>query len=156
MKLSFKSDSAEQTRGVGEKLAAALLRGDVLGLVGELGAGKTELVKGIASGLGSELSPPVTSPTYVLLREYPGRLWLYHFDFYRLKSEREIDGIGYEEYFDGDGVSAVEWADKFPSVFPQRTLWIKLSVAGELSREIEINGDTGLWQMRLQEISGSK
>ena len=155
MNFTLPSDSAWATRRIGEALGKVLARGDLLALVGELGAGKTEMVKGIAAGLGCEESAAVTSPTYVLLREYPGRLWLYHFDFYRLKSEREVEGIGYEEYFDGDGVSVVEWADKFPAIFPKRTLWIKLSIAGDTRREIELKAaKPELWETRLKSLTG--
>jgi tRNA threonylcarbamoyladenosine biosynthesis protein TsaE len=155
MKIALRSQSPDQTRGIAENLAHTLKISDVLALSGELGAGKTELVKGLAKGLGTSQPSAVSSPTYVLLREYPGRLWLYHFDFYRLNSLREIDELGYEEYFDGDGVSVVEWADRFPAIFPKRTLWIKLSVTGETSRllEIEAAGE-GLWEKRLNKLGG--
>jgi tRNA threonylcarbamoyladenosine biosynthesis protein TsaE len=155
MKLELRSDSTEETQNIGARLAKILAKGDVLALSGELGAGKTEMVKGIAAGLECDAETSVTSPTYVLIREYPGRLWLYHFDFYRLKTVAEIEGIGYEEYFDGDGVSAVEWADKFPAIFPKRTLWIKLKVTGDSSRNIEFSAESPEhWQKRLESISG--
>jgi len=145
MKLILESESVSQTRQIGERLGKILAKQDVLALAGELGAGKTEMVKGIARGLGCSADFSVVSPTYVLIREYPGRLWLYHFDFYRLNSAREAEEIGYEEYFDGDGVSVVEWADKFPSIFPKRTLWIKLSITGESGRSIELQAESARW-----------
>jgi len=155
MNLVLKSDSCEQTQEIGERLGKNLSAKDILALEGELGAGKTELVKGIARGLGFEDGALVASPTYVLIREYQGRLWLYHFDFYRLKSMRDLESTGYEEYFDGEGVSVVEWADKFPAIFPKRTLWIKLSVAGETRRDLEISSEKpGLWSARINSLSG--
>jgi len=155
MKMTLRSDSPEQTRRIAQRLGQTLKARDVLALCGELGAGKTEFVKGLAQGLLASEASSIASPTYVLLREYPGQLWLYHFDFYRLQAEREIHELGYEEYFDGDGVSVVEWADKFPSIFPKRTLWIKLSVAGETSRNLEIEPEeAALWQKRLGKIPG--
>ena len=91
MKTALKSGSVEWTHQFGEALGKVLKAGDLLALAGELGAGKTELVKGIASGLGCDSSLPVASPTYILLREYPGRLWLYHFDFYRINSVPDLE-----------------------------------------------------------------
>lgn len=155
MNLVLQSDSSGQTREIGEGLGKILSARDILALAGELGAGKTELVKGIACGMGFDDQALVASPTYVLIREYQARLWLYHFDFYRLKSGREVEGIGYEEYFDGEGVSVVEWADKFPSIFPKRTLWIKLLVAGESRRSLEFSAQAPeLWVPRLSSLSG--
>ena len=145
------SNSAQETRKFGEALGRILRSGDILALAGELGAGKTELVKGIARGLGCEAKAPVASPTYVLLREYPGRKWLYHFDFYRIASVRELEGIGYSDYFEGDGVCVAEWADKFPRIFPKGALWIKLKVTGEASRELELETESQeLWEQRLE------
>jgi tRNA threonylcarbamoyladenosine biosynthesis protein TsaE len=155
MILRLGSDSSEQTRRIGERLGKKLIARDIIALQGELGAGKTELVKGISVGLGFSDQALVASPTYVLLREYQARLWLYHFDFYRLGSLSELEGIGYEEYFDGDGVSVAEWADKFPVIFPKRTLWIKLEIAGETRRELEFStGAPEFWCARINSLSG--
>jgi tRNA threonylcarbamoyladenosine biosynthesis protein TsaE len=152
MRLNLESGSALQTQKLGQALGGIFQPGDVIALVGELGAGKTELVKGIALGLGVDKRLPVASPTYILLREYPGRLWLYHFDFYRLKSEIELSGIGYEEYFEGEGVCAVEWADKFPMIFGKSVLWVKLEIVDESSRKIEVWTESGeKWERRLEE-----
>ncbi len=150
MNWELKTGCAKHTIQFGAELGKVLAEGELVALSGELGAGKTELVKGIASGLGCDLSVPVASPTYILLREYPGRLWLYHFDLYRIGSADELSGIGYEEYFFGDGVCAVEWADKFPLIVPKGALWIKLSVIGETERGLKIEtDDPAKWQERL-------
>ena len=106
--LVLDAEAPEHTQKLGRRLGHALRVGDVIALVGPLGAGKTLFVKGLAQGLGLDPATPVTSPTYVILHEYPGPTPCYHFDFYRLGSEDDVIGIGYEEYFDGDGVCAVE------------------------------------------------
>ena len=103
-------------RGIG----AGLQRGDVLALVGELGAGKTQFVKGLAAGL--DYAGEVTSPTFTLIHEYlGGRLPLYHFDFYRLEREDEAVRLDLESYLEGDGVCVIEWPDKFPALLPAHT-----------------------------------
>lgn len=121
----------------GELLAAKLRAGDVLALVGDLGAGKTHLTKGLVSGLECEAA--VSSPTFSLVHEYlGGRLPVYHFDFYRLDSAAELRGIGWEDYLEADGVCVVEWADKFPAELPSGTRWFLLenATAGRSIREI--------------------
>jgi tRNA threonylcarbamoyladenosine biosynthesis protein TsaE len=120
----------------GRTQATALLRGDVLALCGDLGAGKTHFVKGLAIALGSDAA--VTSPTFTLIHEYlGGRLPLYHFDFYRLEDEDEALKIGLDEYLDGDGVCVVEWADKFPDLLPAHTRWYRFTHRDDGARAIE-------------------
>lgn len=133
----MKTNSSEETMGWAEKMAAALRPGNVLALCGELGSGKTCFVRGLGRGFGLPPSVAVSSPTYVLVHEYRGgRLPLFHFDFYRLQKPEEALDLGLEEYFDGPGVSVVEWADRFPGIFPKHTRWISFKVAGENAREI--------------------
>jgi len=105
------------TEAFGRIIGRSLAGGETLALSGELGAGKTALVRGIAAGLGT---PPnqVTSPTFVLIHEYEGRLPLIHVDLYRLRGVAEAEGIGLQEYFHGNIVTAIEWADKFPELLP--------------------------------------
>jgi tRNA threonylcarbamoyladenosine biosynthesis protein TsaE len=133
------SNSARETRELGTRLGRVLKAGDVLALSGPLGSGKTVFVQGLAAGLGTDRGAPVTSPSFVILHEYPGPAPLYHFDFYRLRKEREVRELGYKEYFDGDGVCAVEWADKFRDLFGADTLWIAFSTEGEDARQIEFS-----------------
>jgi len=152
MRWIISSSSALETEQIGESLGKTLIGGDIIALVGELGAGKTVLTKGIARGLGYKEEFLITSPTYVLIREYPGRLCLYHFDFYRLNSIKEIEGLGYEEYFDGEGVSVIEWAEKFASLFPKKTLWIKLWIIGENERRLELNSGDKRWEEPLKQV----
>jgi tRNA threonylcarbamoyladenosine biosynthesis protein TsaE len=129
------SRSAEETFAAGHAHAASVQPGDVLALVGDLGAGKTQWVKGLAAGLGSDA--PVTSPTFTLIHEYHGgRLPLYHIDCYRLEGPGELLGIGLDEYLDGRGVLVIEWADKFPEVMPQGTRWLRFGIGEGDVREI--------------------
>jgi tRNA threonylcarbamoyladenosine biosynthesis protein TsaE len=123
---------------IGTRLAAKLKKGDVVALIGQLGAGKTVLTKGIAKGLGVKDVQYVNSPTFVIIKEYEGKMPLYHFDLYRLSGPGSLDEICYDEYFYGDGVSVVEWADKIKSILPKKRLEVRLSVAGENKRKIEI------------------
>ena len=120
-----KTASYEQTLAFGAYLAAYLQAGDFVALYGGLGAGKTCLTQGLAQGLGFQ--GPVTSPTFTLLHLYEGgRLPVYHFDAYRLSSPHELEGLGYEEYFYGDGVCVMEWSDLVPAYLPAHSIHIKI------------------------------
>ncbi|MCE9610377.1 MAG: tRNA (adenosine(37)-N6)-threonylcarbamoyltransferase complex ATPase subunit type 1 TsaE [Chthoniobacter sp.] len=133
------SASPAETIAHGQALAATLRRGDVLALSGDLGAGKTHFVKGLAAGLGTAAS--VTSPTFTLLHEYPGgRLPLYHFDLYRLDDADEALRIGLDEYLYGDGVCVIEWAEKFPALLPPYTRWLRFIHREDGTREIRESG----------------
>jgi tRNA threonylcarbamoyladenosine biosynthesis protein TsaE len=122
--LKLNSQSPEQTQLLGSYLGELAQKADVFLLVGELGTGKTCLVQGIAHGLA--IKEYAFSPTFVILREYHGRLPLYHIDFYRLDHVEEIADLGLEEYFYGDGVCVVEWAEKGLQVVPRDNLLITL------------------------------
>src|SRR5947209_17822781 len=100
------------TEAFGRRLAALLFPNAVVSLIGPLGAGKTHLVRAVAEGLGIRDTRLVSSPTFVLIQEYPARLPIYHFDAYRLPSSAEFAELGVNEYFEGDGVCLVEWADR--------------------------------------------
>lgn len=117
--------SPAETREVGEKIAQLLKPGDVICLNGDLGAGKTALTQGVARGLG--VKEPVTSPTFTLINEYQGRLPLYHFDVYRLGGPEEMADLGYEEYFYGQGVCLIEWAQLVEDVLPEERLDITIT-----------------------------
>src|ERR1700716_345618 len=121
----------------GRRLATLLLPGAVVGLVGPLGAGKTHLVRAIAHGLDIPDSRVVSSPTFVLIQEYEARLPVYHFDAYRLRSEAEFADLGAHEYFQGNGVCLVEWADKMQGCMPKELLTINIIVTGAESRRLE-------------------
>ena len=112
---NIKLDSLEITEKFGEKLGSLLQAGDVICLNGELGAGKTTLTKNIAKGMGIE--DYVTSPTFSIINEYYGKLNLYHFDTYRLEDVEEVSYLGFDEYFYGDGVCVIEWADRIATFY---------------------------------------
>lgn len=129
--------AVEETVKFGEQLAGALHRGDVLALSGDLGTGKTALVKGIARGLG--ITRDVTSPTFTLVHEYAGgQLPLFHIDLYRLDNVEQALAIGIEDYLNGTGVTAIEWAEKIESLLPARTTRIRMKSVGENTRRIEV------------------
>ena len=149
------SKSIEETIDIGARLARKLKSGDCVALVGELGSGKTALTKGIAKGLGVKDIRYVNSPTFVIIKEYSasggsakkvlksqrsgkGKLPLYHFDLYRLNRSTVLDEVSFDEYFYGDGVTVVEWADKVRKLLPKKRIEIKLSVIGENERKITI------------------
>jgi tRNA threonylcarbamoyladenosine biosynthesis protein TsaE len=123
-----------ETALLGYRLGKLLFAGAVVALVGPLGAGKTFLVRAIAEGLGIPDSRVVSSPTFVLIHEYSARLPIFHFDAYRLGSEREFYELGVQEYFEGAGVCLVEWADKVAGLLPAEHLRIDMAVTGEHSR----------------------
>ncbi|HEY0790272.1 MAG TPA: tRNA (adenosine(37)-N6)-threonylcarbamoyltransferase complex ATPase subunit type 1 TsaE [Chthoniobacterales bacterium] len=125
----------EETRRLAAGFAASLQAGDVIALHGDLGAGKTEFVKGLVEGLGS--NDAVTSPTFTLVHEYHGgRLPVYHFDFYRLDGAADLDLIGYDECLGEPGVTVIEWAGRFPARLPAVTRHIRLIVRSEHEREV--------------------
>ncbi len=127
-------DEAEM-EALGEELAAGMAPGGVLALVGGLGAGKTRLVKGLARGIGH--AGEVTSPTFSLVHEYRGgRLPVFHFDLYRLKSAEELLGIGWDEFLEEGGIVVAEWADLFPELLPPETRWLRIEVLPEGGRRV--------------------
>lgn len=136
----IQSHSPDETIGAGMWLASKLKCGDVVALIGELGSGKTVFIQGVCQGLGVKV--PVTSPTFTLIHEYEGKWPVYHFDFYRINSVEEMTELGCEEYFYGDGVSLIEWADKVLEVLPEKRFEVYLKnlfLKGlENYREIEI------------------
>ena len=127
------------TVALGHHLGRLLFPGAVVALIGPLGAGKTHLVRAIAEGLDIPDSRAVSSPTFVLIQEYDARLPIYHFDAYRLKNEREFADLGVHEYFQGNGVCLVEWADKVTGCLPAELLTIHLVVTGAEARRFEIS-----------------
>ena len=129
------SASPGQTRLIAAEFARRLSSGTVLSLVGDLGAGKTEFVKGLAIGLGT--NDEVTSPTFTLVHEYRGgRLTLFHMDFYRLNEEDELNELGFEDYLAAGGVCAIEWGDKFPKRLPQDSVSIRFIIHAADQRTI--------------------
>lgn len=151
--LDFVSHSETQTRRFGARLGELLQAGDVICLAGELGVGKTRLAQGIGQGLGVE--GPITSPSYTLINEYrpaPARLPFYHIDLYRLREAKETLTLGLEEYFYGDGVCVVEWADRVPEALPAEHLWIELRHIAETKRGLLIKAVGNRYQELLREF----
>lgn len=116
--MEYISNSAEETKKIASELAKTLKLGDVLCMYGDLGAGKTAFVQGLAKGLG--IDEPITSPTFTIVNEYYGSLPLYHFDVYRIADPDEMYEVGYEEYVYGDGVSVIEWAELIEDILPEK------------------------------------
>ncbi len=126
-----------ETVAAGRLLASLLAPGDVVGLSGQLGAGKSCLVRGVADGLG--VRGPVPSPTFNLLLVHHADLTLYHFDLYRLERAGQLEDIDFFETVEaGEGVSMIEWADRFPSELPEERLEIVMRVTGEAERELAV------------------
>lgn len=134
--IEIQSRSVDETLEIGRAIAGALVAGDVVGLVGGLGAGKTHLVKGIAAGLGVTDERRVNSPTFVLVNEYDGRLHVFHVDAYRLASVRELDALGFDEMCAGGGVVLVEWADRIAELMGPAALWIDMEIIGDTERKL--------------------
>ncbi len=139
-KVEIISKSERQTRELARSIGEKLGAGDVLALSGELGSGKTCFTGGLARGLGVDKKYQITSPTFTLINEYPARCTLYHFDVYRIKNYSEFEGLGYEEYFCGAGVTVIEWAEKIAKLLPANTLFIHFEYCDEQTRKIVIEG----------------
>lgn len=136
-RLTFTAADESATAAFGAALADVLPGGSVVALCGTLGAGKTRLVQAIAEALGVDRRT-VVSPTFVLVQEYAGRRMIYHFDAYRLKDLDEFLALGPEEYFDGDGLVLIEWADRVAEGLPGEYLEIEIAVIGANERKFEI------------------
>ena len=141
--------SPGETRAFGERLAHQLRAGDVLLLLGNLGAGKSELTRGIARGLG--VSSPVASPSFTILNVYDeGRIPLYHFDWYRLNSAEELYEMGMDEYLGGDGVAVVEWPSRCPEAVPEKHLEVRIDPVDDCAREIALIPRGGFRELSLE------
>ena len=135
--VTFISNSPVETEAIGRQLAKDVEAGSVLALKGELGSGKTLLTKGLVAGLGS--SAAVTSPTFTIVHEYKGgQLPIYHFDFFRLENRESAARLGVEDYFFSDGISVIEWADRFPDLVPEQARWISFEMKSERQRIITL------------------
>lgn len=137
--MEFVSQSESVTQAFGRAIGLAGRAGDVVGLIGELGAGKTRLTKGVAEGLEVADEGKVRSPTFVLIREHVGRLRLFHVDAYRLSGAEELDSLGFEEILGQGGLTVVEWADHVAEGLPADRLSVRLSIAGPSSRRISLS-----------------
>jgi tRNA threonylcarbamoyladenosine biosynthesis protein TsaE len=136
---TFISNSPAETEAFAREFAREIKKGDVVALQGELGSGKTQFVKGFVAGMDSKAE--VTSPTFTLIHEYAGgRLPVYHIDLFRLENRQAAERLGLDEYFSADGVSIVEWADKFPELIPRNAQWISFELQSDRQRLINVQG----------------
>jgi len=132
------TNSLDETRALGEKIGKTLDSGTVLALSGDLGSGKTTFIQGLAKGLDVPDNYYITSPTYTLINEYPGRYHLFHVDLYRLENYADFDDIGLYEILRSDGVVAIEWADKLPKNLLPEYLAIHIDILNDESRKISM------------------
>jgi len=139
--VTIHSSGPEETARLGRVLGSLLERGDIVALVGDLGTGKTCLTSGIARGLGVPEAYFITSPTFTLINEYPGRIPLFHLDMYRLSGVADLDDMGMDEYLHGNGVMVIEWAEKMADRLPRNAVRITLEHDGEEKRKIEISAE---------------
>ena len=142
----------KETEIFGRLLGKLALPGDVICLSGDLGAGKTALTQEIAKGMEVPDSCYVTSPSFSILQEYPGRLPLYHMDFYRLSDATEVEDLGFEEFFYLSGVTVIEWSERADTLIPATRLHLQLTIADDLSRRVEIDFGIGTWKERLYDF----
>ena len=137
--MNLVSNSLEETQSIGRIIGERAMPGTVIALIGDLGSGKTSLTQGIAAGLQVPDDYYVTSPTFTLVNEYPGRIPLYHFDMYRLSGSPDLEDLGYEDYAYGTGLVAVEWAEKVMDRLPEKTIYIHMERLSEESRSLELS-----------------
>ena len=136
--LELELDSEARTLALAQSLAAVLEGGDVIGLEGGLGAGKTTFARGAVHGLGVPEETAVTSPTFALLHYYEGRLPITHADFYRLTDEAELEELGVDELVEEGAVLLVEWGRKFPGMASRTVLWVELEIISEIGRRVRL------------------
>lgn len=134
----FETSSDEKTRALGRQLALQLPARGVVLLIGELGAGKTTLIQGIAEGRGAARAEDVSSPTFTLIHEYGDPVSVYHIDLYRLDTLEEARRLGLEDIYDAPGLVLIEWGERFPELLPPQRVEIRIRHAGEDRRAIEV------------------
>jgi len=145
------ASSPEETWQIGQLLGELLDAGDTVCLYGDLGAGKTNFIFGIAQGLDVQ-EQYITSPTFTFVNEYQGRVPLYHIDLYRLKDPDELENIGFEEYFESDGVTVIEWAERAEDELPVEGLSVYLAYVDEHSREIGFIAEGERYEKLVEEL----
>lgn len=151
MALVLQTKSTSETIKIGKHIGSLLKAGDIVALIGELGAGKTQFIKGLAAGAGVKKTE-ISSPSFILINEYSGKILFYHIDLYRINEEREAKELGLEEYFQSEGITAIEWADKIPSILPHDLLMVRINYGGKNSRTIEITGRGKRYERLLNEL----
>ena len=149
-----RSESPEETRSLAERLGRLLQPGDVVALVGELGSGKTLFSQGLARGLGVPKTFYITSPTFAIINEYPGRVPFYHLDLYRVSDRAEFSELGLEEILYGQGATAIEWSERLGEDLPARRLEVRLTFVGEEGRKIAFAAFGDQLEKRLATLVG--
>lgn len=135
--LRFETSSAEETEAAGKEIAGHLPHSGVVLLIGNLGAGKTTLAKGIVEGRGVANANEVTSPTYTIVHEYGNPVQVYHIDLYRLETIEEVRGLGLDDVLESEALVLIEWGERFPELFTRERYEIVLAATGESSRSID-------------------
>ena len=150
------SHSQRQTKCCGKKLAQSLEGGEIIGLRGELGAGKTCLVRGVAEGLGVGEKAWIRSPTFTLINEYHGRLPVYHIDLYRVSGQAEQEGLNLREFLYGDGVCLVEWFEYLPADETEEFLEVNLTYAGAARRRLTFSAHGARYEMVVEALRNKR
>jgi tRNA threonylcarbamoyladenosine biosynthesis protein TsaE len=135
----YYTKNSKETIKLGEKIAKYLKKGDIIGFVGELGSGKTTIIKGIVKHFSNS---DVYSPSFIIVNEYQGKIPIFHFDLYRIKDFDELIDIGWEDYID-KGIILIEWAEKIKKNLPKNIIWVKINIIGKKKRKIEIKNLKG-------------
>lgn len=151
---SVVAKSSRGTASWGRKLGKLAQSGDIVGLIGELGAGKTCFVRGVAAGAGVDKNAWVRSPTFTLINEYQGRLPVYHIDLYRIGSRADLDGLNLREYLYADGVSLIEWFEYLPAAEVEEYLELKIVHAGVNARELTFVAHGARYEQLLEDLQG--
>jgi len=142
--------SVEETRALGKAVASLLAPGDVVALTGDLGAGKTAFVQGAARGLG--VTDGVLSPSFTLVREYEGRVPVYHLDVYRLERLQDVLDLGFDEMLDAGHVTFIEWGDAIQALLPESALEVEITIGGDADRRLEITASGEGWALRWERL----
>jgi tRNA threonylcarbamoyladenosine biosynthesis protein TsaE len=148
----FLLQNLQQTELFGRCLGDHALAGDVICLDGDLGSGKTALAQAIATGLAVPPSCYVTSPSFTVFHEYPGRIPMYHFDFYRLHNHRDVEDLGFEEFFYHSGCTVIEWSVRAEDILPEERLSLRLEIIAEEARRVYCRYAVERWEERLGKI----
>ena len=154
--MKLETSELSETVALGKSLGPLLFPAAVVALIGPLGAGKTTFTRAVAEGMGVRNLAAVNSPTFTLIHEYPARLPIYHFDAYRLATAEQFEGLGIQEYFAGEGVCLVEWADKFLELLPEERLEIRIGRVSETTRRWDVIGVGEVFERLVEKWQGFK
>ena len=151
MKKAFITNNPEETKCLGKKIGELLKQGNVVALIGNLGAGKTVIANGLCAGLGVK-EGYITSPTYTIINQYDGRIPVYHIDLYRLNNSKELYNLGWDEYIYGYGACIIEWADKAREMLSEEYLMVKIELTGNEKRKIILQAKGASYKSLLEKV----